>query len=105
VEGPFDLVVSNPPYIASAVIGTLEPEVREHEPRLALDGGETGLDPYPHLFAESKRLLATGGTGVFEIGYDQGQAALGLARAAGTNRAELRTDLGGNDRAVVFGFA
>lgn len=103
--GPFDLVVSNPPYIASAVIDTLEPEVREHEPRLALDGGRTGLDPYPNLFAEARRLLAPGGAGVFEIGYDQGSATLALARAAGASRAVLRADLGGNDRAVVFGFS
>lgn len=105
IEGEFDLLVSNPPYIASAVIDTLEPEVRDHEPRLALDGGETGLDLYAHLFAKARRLLRPGGTGVFEIGYDQGPAALGLARAAGASRAALRTDLGGNDRAVVFGFS
>ncbi len=101
LTGPFDLVVSNPPYIASAVIDTLEPEVKTFEPRLALDGGAVGLAPYPHLLAEAGRLLAPGGTGVFEIGYDQGEAALALARGAGFE-AGLRRDLGGNDRAVVF---
>lgn len=101
IEGSFDLVVSNPPYIAPQVIDTLEPEVRDHEPRLALDGGEGGLRPYPHLFAEARRLLAPGGTGVVEIGYDQGEAALTLARAAGFAGAALRRDLGGRDRAVV----
>ncbi|MGX6646939.1 peptide chain release factor N(5)-glutamine methyltransferase [Maricaulaceae bacterium MS644] len=101
VDGPFDLVVSNPPYIASAVLDTLEPEVKTFEPRLALDGGPDGLAPYTHLFAEAGRLLGPGGSGVFEIGYDQGEAALALARGAGFN-ASLRRDLGGNDRAVVF---
>lgn len=104
VEGAFDLVVSNPPYIASTVIDTLEPEVRQFEPRLALDGGPDGLDPYPHLFAEAKRLLTPGGTGVFEIGYDQGEAALAIARAADARSVEVRRDLGGQDRAVIFQF-
>ena len=98
----FDVVISNPPYIACAVLDTLDPEVREHEPRLALDGGEDGLDPYPHLFAEARRLLAPGGTGVFEIGYDQGEAALGLAETAGFGGATVRHDLAGHDRAVVI---
>jgi release factor glutamine methyltransferase len=104
VEGPFDLVVSNPPYIASAVIETLEPEVKDYEPRLALDGGADGLGPYPHLLSEAKRLLAPGGTAVFEIGYDQGQAALALARKAGADQAALRRDLAGRDRALVVSF-
>jgi release factor glutamine methyltransferase len=102
IDGPFDLVVSNPPYIASPVIGTLEPEVKDFEPRLALDGGPDGLAPYPHLFAEARRLLKPGGTGVFEIGFDQGDAALVLARMSGALNATLWRDLGGRDRAVVF---
>jgi release factor glutamine methyltransferase len=102
VDGPFDLLVSNPPYIASAVIGTLEPEVKDFEPRLALDGGPDGLAPYPHLFAEARRLLKPGGTGVFEIGFDQGEAALVLAGRAGVRSATLKRDLGGRDRAVMF---
>ncbi|MCP2669413.1 peptide chain release factor N(5)-glutamine methyltransferase [Maricaulaceae bacterium EIL42A08] len=104
LEGPFDLVASNPPYIASAVIKTLDPEVKDFEPALALDGGVDGLDPYPHLFAEAKRLLAPRGTGVFEIGYDQGEAALALAADAGAS-ARLVPDLAGRDRAVVFSFS
>lgn len=104
VEGPFDLVVSNPPYIASAVIETLEPEVKDHEPGLALDGGPDGLAPYPHLLAEAMRLLCPGGTAVFEIGFDQGPAALALAREAGVVDAGLRQDLAGRDRALVAEF-
>ncbi|MGJ3231039.1 MAG: peptide chain release factor N(5)-glutamine methyltransferase [Oceanicaulis sp.] len=102
VEGRFDLLVSNPPYIAGAVIDTLEPEVRDREPRLALDGGPDGLAPYSRLFAEARRLLQSGGVGVFEIGYDQGGAALALARAVGFADAALRRDLAGRERAVVF---
>lgn len=101
LDGPFDLVVSNPPYIASGVIETLEPEVKDHEPRLALDGGADGLGPYPHLLAEAKRLLAPGGTAVFEIGYDQGEAALALARDAQALQASLRRDLAGRHRALI----
>ena len=104
VEGPFDLVVSNPPYIASAVIETLEPEVKDHEPRLALDGGTDGLGPYPHLFLEARRLLKPGGVAVFEIGYDQGAAVMALAHDAGAVKAELRRDLAGRDRAIVATF-
>jgi release factor glutamine methyltransferase len=104
VEGPFDLVVSNPPYIASAVIAGLDAEVRDHEPHLALDGGPDGLGLYPHLFEEARRLLGPRGTGVFEIGFDQGAAALVMARTAGAERATLLRDFGGRDRAVVFSF-
>ena len=104
LTGRFDLVISNPPYIASAMIETLDPEVRDHEPRLALDGGPDGLGPYPNLFAEARRLLAPGGLAVFEIGYDQGEAALALAREAGAFQAVLRRDLAGRDRAVLVRF-
>lgn len=104
VEGRFDLVVSNPPYIASAVIETLEPEVKVFEPRLALDGGASGLDPYPHLLREARRLLAPRGRGVFEIGYDQGSAAHRLAQEAGASLTEVRRDLAGHDRVLVVSF-
>ncbi len=103
LEGPFDLVVSNPPYIASGVIETLDPEVKDFEPALALDGGADGLDPYPHLMAEAKRLLTPHGTAVFEIGYDQGEAVLALATDVGCE-ASIKQDLAGRDRAVIFTF-
>ncbi len=104
LEAGFDLVVSNPPYIASAVIETLDPEVKTFEPRLALDGGPDGLAPYRHLFTEAKRLLDNDGIAIFEIGYDQGTSALELAHAAGAN-AKIRTDLAGRDRAVICDFS
>ncbi len=103
VDGPFDRVISNPPYIASAVIETLEPEVKDYEPRLALDGGSDGLAPYAHLMAEAQRLLAPGGAALFEIGYDQGEAVTQLAQALGA-ATRLVHDLAGRDRVVVAEF-
>jgi release factor glutamine methyltransferase len=103
IDGPFDLVVCNPPYIAPEVIEGLDPEVKDHEPRLALDGGAAGLEPYPHLLAEARRLLAQGGTALFEIGYDQGARALSLAHAAGFAEARILPDLAGRDRVLIAG--
>ncbi|MBM6593407.1 peptide chain release factor N(5)-glutamine methyltransferase [Microvirga pudoricolor] len=101
VSGTFDLVVSNPPYIASAVVETLDAEVRHHDPRLALDGGPDGLEPYRILFREAPRLLKAGGAMVLEIGYDQAEAISRLAGAAGLEIVALRHDLGGNPRCVA----
>ncbi len=70
-EGPFDAIVSNPPYIATAVIPTLEPGVRDHEPHLALDGGEDGLRVVDRLIAQAIQLLKLGGHLILEIGSDQ----------------------------------
>lgn len=104
ISGPFDLVVSNPPYIASDVLERLEPEVRVFEPRLALEGGETGFEPYPHLLAEAARLLKPDGLALFEIGYDQGGAAQQAAREAGAEEVSILKDLAGNDRVVSLRF-
>jgi release factor glutamine methyltransferase len=104
VSGAFDLVVSNPPYIATDVLETLEPEVRVFEPRLALDGGLTGFGPYPHLFAEAARLLKPGGLALFEIGYDQGVMARQAAREAGAQEVSILKDLAGNDRVLSLNF-
>lgn len=103
IVGQFDLIVSNPPYIASEVIATLDPEVRVFEPRLALDGGPDGLMPYPGLIETARSLLKAGGVAGFEIGYDQGEAVLNLARSAGAC-ADLFKDLAGRDRAVRVRF-
>jgi release factor glutamine methyltransferase len=98
--GGFDLVLSNPPYIASAVIETLSIEVRAHDPRLALDGGPDGLACYRRLIPEAFRALKSGGWCALEIGFDQGAAVRGLMAAAGFEAVAVALDFGGRDRVV-----
>jgi len=100
-EANFDLVVANPPYIPSAVIETLEPEVRDHEPRLALDGGPDGLDAYRFLAPEILRVLKPGGVFAVEIGYDQAGAVTALFQGAGALNVQTVKDLGDRDRVVT----
>lgn len=102
VEGKFDVIVSNPPYIPSDVIGTLMPEVKDHEPREALDGGGDGLFFYREIVKESRAHLVGGGMLFFEIGCDQGQAVRGLLEEAGFLGVQVKKDYGGLDR-VVYG--
>jgi release factor glutamine methyltransferase len=97
----FDLVVANPPYIASEVLETLEPEVRDHEPRLALEGGADGLDHYRVLAPEILRVLQPGGRFAVEIGYDQKAAVEALFREAGAKQVATIRDLADRDRVVV----
>ncbi|WP_168077968.1 peptide chain release factor N(5)-glutamine methyltransferase [Caulobacter sp. SSI4214] len=100
-DASFDLVVSNPPYIPTAVIETLEPEVRDHEPRLALDGGADGLDAYRLLAPEILRVLKPAGMFAVEIGHDQSQAVEALFRDAGAREVRTVKDLSTYDRVVV----
>jgi release factor glutamine methyltransferase len=101
--GPFDLVVSNPPYIPSADIPTLDPEVRLHDPHLALDGGPDGLAVYRAILADAPRLLAPGGIVVLELGFGQAPAVATLAAAAGFARAAPdRPDASGIPRAMTL---
>ncbi len=100
-DASFDLVVSNPPYIPSREIETLEPEVRDHEPRLALDGGADGLDAYRLLAPEILRVLKPGGRFAVEIGFDQSQAVEALFREAGALNVETAKDLAERDRVVL----
>lgn len=102
VIGKFDIIVSNPPYICSEVIETLEPEVRDHEPRGALDGTEDGLFFYRKIVAESREYLTGGGKLLFEIGYDQAEAVSKLMEAAGFIEINVVKDYAGLDR-VVYG--
>ena len=97
----FDLVVSNPPYIATDVIETLEPEVRDHEPRLALDGGADGLDAYRVLAGEILRVLKPGAMFAVEIGYDQSAAVEALFKDAGAQNVKTIKDLSTHDRVVT----
>lgn len=101
VEGKFDLLVSNPPYICSDVIDTLMPEVREHEPRQALDGSADGLHFYRRILAECRTYLKPGGILLFEIGYDQGEAVKRLMEENGFLEVEVKKDYGGLDRVVL----
>ena len=100
-EATFDLVVSNPPYIATGVIETLEPEVRDHEPRLALEGGADGLDHYRVLAPEILRVLKPGGQFAVEIGYDQRDTVEALFREAGAQGVHTMRDLSDHDRVVA----
>jgi release factor glutamine methyltransferase len=102
VAGCFDIVVSNPPYIASETIATLAPEVAAHEPRAALDGGEDGLDAYRRILPALPRLIGAGGVAVLEIGAGQGAAVSSLATQAALRVMEIRQDLGGIPRAMVL---
>ena len=100
VEGVFDMIVSNPPYIPTEDIEDLMREVKDHEPHLALDGSRDGLHFYRKLAEESGRYLVPGGSLLFEIGYDQGEAVSRLLEAAGFCNIEVIKDLPGLDRVV-----
>lgn len=97
----FDVVVSNPPYIPTEVIATLDPEVRDHEPHLALDGGADGLDHYRLLAPEILRVLRPGGLFAVEIGHDQSEAVEALFTAAGADGVRTVKDLATKDRVVT----
>ena len=102
LAGGCDLVVSNPPYIPSADIATLDPEVRDFDPRAALDGGRDGLAAYRAIADDAARLLAPGGTIVVETGADQANTVAALFAARGlTVCGEPRRDLAGRPRVVV----
>jgi release factor glutamine methyltransferase len=102
IEEKFDLIVSNPPYIRTGVIETLMPEVRDHEPRMALDGMEDGLFFYRKIIAQSARYLKRGGQLFFEIGFDQGKDVAALMKQNGYIEVEVKQDYAGLDR-VVYG--
>ena len=101
LHGIYDCIVSNPPYISSGIIPELMPEVREHEPWLALDGGEDGLHFYRRIAGEARRFLAPGGWLIFEIGHDQGMAVAELMETQGYLDIEIKKDLAGLDRVAA----
>ena len=102
VKGRFDMILSNPPYIRTAVIDELEEEVRCHDPRIALDGREDGLYFYRRIIDEAREHLVNGGWLLFEIGHDQREDVMALMKEAGYQEITARKDLAGLDR-VVFG--
>jgi release factor glutamine methyltransferase len=104
VEGPFDLLVSNPPYIAHNEITSLAPEVKNYDPTVALDGGDDGLAAYRAIAADAKRLLAPGARMFVELGAGQEAAVRDLFTNAGLIAGIARTDLAGIPRVLGAGF-
>ena len=96
----FDLIASNPPYIARAEVLTLDADVRDHEPRLALDGGEDGYVYYERIVAESRNWLADGGVMAFEVGAGQAPRVLSLMQDAGFSDLQMERDLARIERVV-----
>lgn len=96
----FDLIVSNPPYIPTAVIGTLMPEVAEMEPRMALDGGEDGLSFYRRILAGARDVLKIGGVLMMETGFDEAADVAAMMRQSGFLDLQIIRDYGGQDRIV-----
>ena len=102
VAGPFDLIVSNPPYIEQGDLAGLPPEVREHDPLLALDGGADGLDAYRAIVPALSRLMTGDGLAILEIGAGQADAVVAIAQTNELKSTERRRDLGGIERALSF---
>lgn len=102
IEGSFDIIVSNPPYINSDVIAELEPDVRNFDPMLALDGGADGLDAYRAIAEGIGNFLVSDGLVGLEIGFDQKSSVSALFAAHDYTLIEALSDYGGNDRALVF---
>ena len=101
IESTYDVIVANPPYIPTAEIGRLMPEVRDYEPLAALDGAEDGLHFYYRIIGESSRYLQFGGRLCFETGYNQGKAVRSYMEHSGYTDVEIKKDLAGLDRIVT----
>ena len=104
VEGKFDMLISNPPYIRTEVIEGLQEEVKLHDPYIALDGKEDGLFFYRRIVEEGRQFLNLNGRMMFEIGHDQGEDVSALMRAAGFTEIVVKKDLAGLDRVVIGGY-
>ena len=96
----FDIIVSNPPYISTDEIARLEKQVRDFEPKLALDGGRDGLDFYKKIINLSKDFLNNKGRLYLEIGYDQSKDVVDLAKKEGYDNIVIIKDLSGRDRGI-----
>ena len=101
ISGKFDIIISNPPYIRTGVIASLEPEVREYEPILALNGKEDGLYFYQNIIKQAEEYLVPGGDLLFEIGYDQGEQVSGLLASYGYTDIKIKKDLAGLNRVCM----
>jgi release factor glutamine methyltransferase len=102
ISGRYDVIVSNPPYIASNELETLQSEVRDHDPARALDGGPDGLDAYRNIAANVHRYLEPGGVVAVEIGNTQKHDVGLLFESSGMHAVDARKDLAGHDRVLVF---
>jgi release factor glutamine methyltransferase len=101
VEGRFDLIAANPPYVATSAIEQLAQEIRDHEPRRALDGGADGLGALRILTEEAPQHLAPEGRLVLEVGCDHAKAVAALVQAAGLQAVDVMNDVAGRERFVV----
>ncbi len=101
LAGSLDFLVSNPPYIRSKAIDDLDPDVRLYDPRLALDGGASGLDAYRAIIGESVRVLKPGGMMFLEIGWDQAKEVAELFDSEAFENISIFHDLGGRDRVIA----
>ena len=101
IHDTFDIIVSNPPYIKKEVIDTLEKEVKDNEPLIALDGGEDGLDFYRIISNKAKEYLKANGYLIFEIGYDQEKEVIELLDKDGYNNIKCIKDYSGNSRVII----
>lgn len=102
-EKKYDMIISNPPYIPSRVIDGLMPEVRDHEPRTALDGDEDGLKFYRLISQQARKFLSPGGCLVYEIGFNQGRDVSDIMNELGYKNVSIEKDLAQNDR-IAYGF-
>lgn len=100
IPGRYDIIVSNPPYIENKIIDTLMPEVRDYEPRMALDGGNDGLDFYKRISDEARKYLTNYGMIFFEIGYNQAEAVTKILDSLGYRDITSLNDYAGNPRVV-----
>jgi release factor glutamine methyltransferase len=100
IDERFDIIVSNPPYIPTAALAALDPELR-YEPRAALDGGRDGLDAYRSIARHLRQKLMPGGIVALEIGHDQGNAVTAILTAAGLDAWRRRADLSGRERCIL----
>ena len=101
IDGRFDVVLSNPPYIPADAIAGLEPEVAQHDPRLALDGGPDGLQAYRAILTDLPRLLASHALVALEVGKGQAKPVAGLLKAQGLQVVGTWRDLAGIERCIL----
>lgn len=101
VTGKYDIIISNPPYITDQAMETLDPEVANYDPDIALRGGVDGLDPYKEIIRKARSFLSVQGTLMFEIGFDQGRAVSSLMKGEGFQNIRVLRDLSRHDRIVI----